>query len=152
MAAAAKNDWDAGVLLDAVAGDNAVTIRFYSSKLGRRVETETGERTDFEEPEINETVNPELEPGARVVEQYSGGQGFTVSYTREVWQADELKRDESYTWHYSAQDAFVELGPPAPKPTRKAPGAGTAPDEPAAPADEGGGATTEEPAAQAPTP
>ena len=147
-----KNDWDAGVLIDAVAGDNAVTIRFYSSKLGRRVETETGERTDFEEPEINETVNPELEPGARVVEQYSGGQGFTVSYTREVWQDDELKRDESYTWHYSAQDAFVELGPPAPKPKRKAPGAGTAPDEPAAPADEGGGATTEDPAAQEPTP
>ena len=46
----------------------------------------------------------------------------------------------------------MELGPPAPKPKRKAPGAGTAPDEPAAPADEGGGATTEEPAAQAPTP
>jgi vancomycin resistance protein YoaR len=143
------NDWDAGVLIDAVAGANAVTIRFYSSKLGRRVETETGERTDLEEPEINETVNPELEPGARVVEQYSGGEGFTVSYTREVWQDDELKRDETYTWHYSAQDAFVELGPAAPKPKRKAPAAGTAPDEARG---EGGGTTTEEPAAQAPTP
>jgi vancomycin resistance protein YoaR len=151
-----RNDWDAGVLIDAVAGDNAVTIRFYSSKLGRRVETVTGERSDFEEPEINETVNPDLEPGARVVEQYSGGQGFTVSYTRKVWQGDELKRDETYTWHYTAQDAFVELGP-TPKPKRGAPKAGTAPDEPSAPGDQDGSAPAEEPTgggggAQAPSP
>jgi vancomycin resistance protein YoaR len=148
-----RNDWDAGVLIDAVAGDNAVTIRLYSSGLGRRVETETGERTDFVEPEINEEVNPELEPGARVVEQYTGGAGFTVSYTRKVWEGDELKRDESYTWAYSAQDAFVEIGPPAPKPKRRAPGAGTAPEEPAAedPAPADGGAAAE-PQAQAPTP
>jgi vancomycin resistance protein YoaR len=147
-----RNDWDAGVLIDAVAGDNAVTIRFYSSKLDRRVETETGERTDYEEPEIKETVNPELDPGARVVEQYSGGPGFTVSYTREVWKGDDRRRDETFTWHYSAQDAFVELGPPPPKqPRRKAP-QGTAPVEPAAPeeppADAGGGA--DEPGAQEP--
>jgi vancomycin resistance protein YoaR len=157
-----RNDWDAGVLIDAVAGDNAVTIRFYSSKLGRRVETETGERSDYEEPEINETVNPDLEPGARVVEQYSGGPGFTVSYTREVWQGDELKRDETYTWHYSAQDAFVELGP-TPKPKRGGPRAGTtpeepgAPDEPAEPGDQDGGAPAQEPGGgdgdvQAPSP
>jgi vancomycin resistance protein YoaR len=145
------NDWDAGVLIDAVAGDNAVTIRFYSSDLGRRVETETGERTDYEEPEIIETVNPELEPGARVVEQYSGGAGFTVSYTREVWAGDELKRDETYTWRYSPQNAFVELGPEPAKPKRTTPRDQTAPDEPAAPEGENG-ATTEEPAAQAPTP
>jgi vancomycin resistance protein YoaR len=131
-----RNDWDAGVLIDAVAGDNAITVRFYSADLGRRVETETGERTDFTEPEIQETVNPELEPGARVVEQYSGGAGFTVSYTRKVYAGDELKRDEVYTWKYSAQDAFVELGPPLPKPKpkpkRRAPDTG-APAEPAPP-------------------
>lgn len=131
-----RNDWDAGVLIDAVAGDNTITVRFYSADLGRRVETETGERTDFTEPEIQETVNPELEPGARVVEQYSGGAGFTVSYTRKVYAGDELKRDEVYTWKYSAQDAFVELGPPLPKPKpkpkRRAPGTG-APAEPAPP-------------------
>jgi vancomycin resistance protein YoaR len=148
-----RNDWDAGVLIDAAAGDNAITIRFYSSKLGRRVETETGERTDFVEPEINEEVNPELEPGARVVEQYTGGPGFTVSYTRKVWEGDELKRDEGYTWAYSAQDAFVELGPPVPKPKpkREAPGTGTAREEPATSAPEEPAAPAE-PEAQAPTP
>ena len=137
-----RNDWDAGVLIDAVAGDNGVTIRFYSSRLGRRVETETGERTDFTEPEINETVNPDLEPGARVVEQYSGGEGFTVSYTRKVWAGDELKRDESYSWTYSPQDAFVELGPPLPTKPRRGSPRSTAPEEPAAPE---GGATTDAP-------
>ncbi len=165
-----RNDWDAGVLIDAHAGDNAVTIKLYSSKLGRRVETETGERTDFEEPEEKEEVDPSLEPGQRVVEQYSGGPGFTVSYTRRVYVGDELKRDETYTWHYNAQDAFVKVGPPAPKP-KKSPGAGagtgTAPEEPGAPgtgtgtapegggADDGGGAAGAAPSsggAQAPSP
>ena len=147
-----------------------MTIKLYSSKLGRRVETETGERTDFEEPEEKEEVNPSLEPGQRVVEQYSGGPGFTVSYTRKVYVGDELKRDESYTWHYNAQDAFVKVGPPAPKP-KKSPGAGagtgTAPEQPGAPgtgtgtapegggADGGGGAAGAAPSsggAQAPSP
>lgn len=148
-----RNDWDAGVLIDAVAGDNAVIIRMYSSKLGRRVETETGERTDFVEPEIIEEVNPELEPGARVVEQYSGGAGFTVSYTRAVYEGDDEKRAETWTWRYSAQDAFVELGPKPKAPKRDR--SGTAPDdEQAAPEggqDEGGGAAAD-PGAQAPTP
>jgi hypothetical protein len=106
-----------------------------------------------------------------VVEQYSGGPGFTVSYTRKVYVGDELKRDESYTWHYNAQDAFVKVGPPAPKPKKKTPGAGTgtAPEEPGAPgtgtgtapdggadgggADDGGGAAAPSSGgAQAPSP
>ena len=39
------NDWDAAVLISAQAGSNGITIRFFSTKLGRRVETETGPRT-----------------------------------------------------------------------------------------------------------
>ena len=97
-------------------------------------------------------MNPELEPGARMVEQYSGGPGFTVSYTREVWEGDDRKRDETFTWQYSAQDAFVELGPPLPKQPKRNRPQGTAPEEPGAPeeppADAGGAAA--EPGAQEP--
>ncbi len=125
------NDWDAAVLISAAAGDNGITIRMFSSGLGRRVETETGPQTDVVAPTTRETVDPDLEPGERVVLQEMGGSGFSVTYTRTVWKGDELRRDEDFRWSYDAQDAFVEVGPPAPeRPSR--PGT-TAPDEPAAP-------------------
>jgi hypothetical protein len=128
-----RNDWPAAILINAIASDNAITIRFFSTAFDRRVETETGERRDYVDPEIKETVNPELEPGERVVEQEMGGGGFTVDYTRKVWAGDELKRDETYTWRYSPQHAYVEVGPPAPKPPRRGERSGTTPEQPESP-------------------
>jgi vancomycin resistance protein YoaR len=124
------NDWDAGILINAYAGSNGITIRFFSSPLGRRVETETGEARDVVQPTVKETVNPDLEPGARVVEQDMGGAGFTVSYTRKVWAGDALKSEQTFTWKYDPQNAYVEIGPPETTPsTTTAPdGATTAPD------------------------
>ena len=123
------NDWDAGLLINAYAGSNGITIRFFSSPLGRRVETETGETRDVVQPTVKETVNPDLEPGARVVEQNMGGAGFTVSYTRKVWAGDTLRSEQTFTWTYDPQNAYVEIGPPEKKPsTTTAPdGATTAP-------------------------
>lgn len=136
------NDWDAGLLIDAYAGSNGITVRMFSSPLGRRVETETGEPYDTVEPTTKETVDPELAPGAREVEQSEGGAGFTVSYTRKVWAGDKLRSDETYTWKYSPVNGFVKIGPPKPSSTTTAPGGTTsAPREPEAPSG-GGGATT----------
>ncbi|WP_217923909.1 VanW family protein [Miltoncostaea oceani] len=140
------NDWDAGILISAVASDNAVTIRFFSSLLDRRVETETGPQTNVVAPVTRETVDPSLAPGERVVQQEAGGSGFTVTYTRKVWKGDELRRDETYRWTYDAQDAYVDVGPAAPRrptrPTRPGGGTGTTPGEPTAP---DGGTTTAAP-------
>jgi len=106
-----RNDWDAAVLLSAYAGSNEITIRMFSSKLEREVETTTGEPTDVKEPEIKETENPDLPPGAREVKQELGGPGFTISYTRTVTVGDDVKRDETFTWTYDPQDAYIEVGP-----------------------------------------
>ena len=133
------NDWDAAILISAQAGSNGITIRFFSTKLGRRVETETGPRHDIVQPRVRETVNPDLAPGERVVKQQLGGEGFTVSYTRKVWDGDHLKRDENFTWRYSPEDSFVEVGPkrkPARTPSR------TTPAKPSAPGGGGTGTTT----------
>ena len=120
-----RNDWDAGVLMKVVAGSNAITVSLYSSKLGRRVEESTGERTSFTEPTERITTNPDLEPGTRSVEQSFGSGGFTVSYTRTVYVGDEVKREEDYTWTYQPQDAFIEEGPPAEEGAEDEPGDGT---------------------------
>ncbi len=146
------NDWDAAILISASASDNGITIKFFSTKFGREGETETGPQTDVVDPEVKETVNPELEPGARVVEQEMGGAGFTVTYTRKVYKDGDLIKDEDYTWTYDPQDAYVEVGPEAPdRPDRDGGGTTTGGDDPDAPEEPdngGGGGTT----TQAPTP
>jgi vancomycin resistance protein YoaR len=142
-----RNDWDAGVLMKAFAGDTGITVTLYSAPLGRRVETETGPRTDPTTPKTIQTRNSSLPPGTRVVKQELGGGGFTVGYTRKVYAGDELKRDETYTWRYSPQNAYVEVGPPkAPTPRPGAGGGGRdTPD-----ADGGGSTTPAEPAPDSP--
>ncbi|MCB0873712.1 MAG: VanW family protein [Thermoleophilia bacterium] len=123
-----RNDWAAGLYVNAVATDSSVTVNLYSAPLGRRVETSTGEPTNRVEPETEETVDDTLKPGERIVDQQMGGSGFTIAYTRQVFQGSKLKRDERYTWRYRPVNALVRVGPePDTKPT---PGRGgrTAPD------------------------
>lgn len=150
------NDWDAAVLISAIATDNAVTVRFFSTSLGRRVETETGPQTDIVAPEVRETVNPDLEPGERVVEQEMGGSGFTVTYTRTVYEGDTVRRDETFRWTYDPQDAYVEVGPDEPRERPDRPGRTTTgeddPEAPEEPADEPAATTPAPPAPPASPP
>jgi len=117
-----RNDWAAAILVSVRASSNGITVAFYSSKLGRRVETSTGRPTSRTEPKTIERKKPDLPPGTRKVVQSAGGGGFTVSYTRTVYAGDRVKRDETFRWRYRPQNAIVEVGPPA-----------TDPDEPATP-------------------
>ena len=160
------NDWDAGILINAYAGANGITVRFFSSPLGRRVETETGEDRDVVEATTKTTTDPDLEPGATVVEQSAGGPGFTVSYTRKVYQGDKLRSDQTFTWTYSPENGYVQVGPEAPSTTAPE-GATTAPRDgttaprtttapsggtPPAPGARGGATTTSSSGAAAPPP
>lgn len=111
-----RNDWDAGVLIAAYGGSNAVTVSLYSSQLDRRVETTSGEPTGLKEPETIERRNDTLDPGAKVVKQPMGNPGFSISYTRKVYVGAEVKRDETFHWTYRPENAIVELGPPLPVP------------------------------------
>lgn len=106
-----RNDWDAAILMSVTAGDNDVTVRFFSSKLGRRVETTTGEPRDYVEPEEKEELDTSLEPGTREVEQSSGGAGFTIDYTRTVYENDEVRSERTFTWTYSPKNAYIKVGP-----------------------------------------
>lgn len=75
-----ENDWPAAVLLKATATDTGITVRLYSSPLGRRVTT-SGSGNEV------------------------AGTAFTSRYTRKVFQGSTLKRDETYTWTYKAPPA-----------------------------------------------
>jgi len=131
-----RNDWDAPVVIDLEAGDTSLRVRMYSRALGRRVETESDPRTEVEEPEVRRLFDPDLPPGAEVVDQGAGSPGFTVSYTRRVYRGAERTRDERYTWHYRPVDAIVRVGPAPPPPETTAPETtppATTPDAPPAP-------------------
>ena len=127
------NDWKAGLLIKVSAWSTGITVRFYSSMLGRRVETVTEDPYSYVQPRTRVTRNPALKPGERRVLQEAGPAGFTVEYTRKVYRGDELIKDERYRTRYNAENAFVEVGPPKkkPKPDEKPedsakPGAGDA--------------------------
>ncbi len=148
------NDWRAGLLIKVYADDGSITVRFYSSKLGRRVETATGEPYAFRAPTTIVTRNNALAPGERVVEQEAGASGFTVQYTREVYRGDKRIKDERYTVRYDPQDAYIEEGPPKKPPKKpakpkKEAGKGDAPTAsgPDGPATDAGGGATPDPGA-----
>ena len=109
-----RNDWSAAMLMSYRAGSNGITVALYSSKLGRRVETTTGQPTNRTVPKTIERKKPDLPPGTRNVVQPAGPGGFSVSYTRKVYRGNRLKRDETFHWTYRPENAIVEVGPPAP--------------------------------------
>ena len=71
-----RNDWPAAVLIKLDAGTDSITVRFFSSRLKRRVETKT-------QPPYG----------------YDRG-GFTVDYTRRVSKGSTLLRSEHFRVQY----------------------------------------------------
>jgi vancomycin resistance protein YoaR len=109
-----RNDWPAAVLVNMVYTDTSVTVRLYSSKLGRKVTSVTGTPCCYEAPRTITVSNSSLPAGTTSTVQSAGPSGFTISYTRKVFRDGRLKRNERYTWRYKPENAIVEVGPPAP--------------------------------------
>ena len=93
------------------ASDSGITVRFFSTKLGRRVTTTTGEPYDLTTPKSVTVTNFALAPGSRQVVQEAGDGGFTIDYTRQVFRDGKKIRNERYTVEYDAEDEIVEVGP-----------------------------------------
>lgn len=110
------NDWDAPLVMLLEAGSSSLTVRFFSRDLKRRIEFGEGQATDFKEPKERKVVNAALEPGTERVLQQSGNAGFTITYWRKVYRADDLVRDETFTARYRPEDRILEMGPKKPKP------------------------------------
>ena len=106
-----RNDWPAAILIKIDATDGGITVRFFSTKLGRRVTTTTGEPYALTTPKTVTVTNTALPAGAREVVQEAGDGGFTVDYTRQVFRGAKRIRNERYTVKYDAEDAIVEVGP-----------------------------------------
>ena len=140
-----RNDWDAAILVAVGVGSNGITVSFYSSKLGRRVETTAGTPTNRTEPKKIERQNPDLPPGTKKVIQEQGSGGFAISYTRKVYRDGKLIKDETFRWNYRPENSIVELGPPlpdTPEPDPSKPPTDTPPAKPPTTSTPGGGGGT----------
>ena len=105
-----RNDWPAAILMEVEATDSGITVRFFSSKLGRRVTTTTGKPYLPTTPETVTVTNPALPAGTRKVVQEAGDGGFTIDFTRQVFRDGRRIRNEIYRQRYDAEDAIVEVG------------------------------------------
>ena len=105
-----RNDWPAAILMKLDATDSGITVRFFSTKLGRRVTTTTGKPYLLTTPGTVTVTNPALPAGTRKVVQEAGDGGFTVDFTRKVFRKGRLIRDEHYRQKYDAEDEIVEVG------------------------------------------
>ena len=68
------------------AAESSITVRFFSSRVGRRVETET------------------FAPYGH------GGGGFTVEYTRRVYRESRLLREERFRVRYGVSTSRGSTG------------------------------------------
>ncbi len=147
-----RNDWPVGILVKVIALDTSITVRFYSSKLRRRVETETSEPYNYVAATTLRELNPSLPPGSETVVQGGGVSGFTVDYTRRVYRGKKLIKDEHYTVRYDPENTIIEYGPEPPAPTPQDSGGGTpsegSTDSAGAGSSSGGGPPQEEPPAE----
>lgn len=120
-----RNNWDAAVLIDVTTARNSLTVRMYSSKLGRRVETSATEPSNIVETKTITRFKPELAPGTKNIVQGKGFVGFTITNRRKVYKDDELISDTSFPWTYRPENEIVEVGPDLPDEPTDTTGTGT---------------------------
>ena len=92
-----RNDWPAAILMKLEATDSGITVRFFSTKLGRRVTTTTGKPYLLTTPKTVTVTSSALPAGTREVVQEAGDGGFTIDFTRKVFRDGKRIRNELYT-------------------------------------------------------
>jgi vancomycin resistance protein YoaR len=104
-----QNDWAAPLLVRMKTTPMSITVSLYSYGLGRRVATVTQAPTNYVRPRTVYIKDATLPPGTRRVLQVAGAAGFSISYTRRVYQDDAVRRDERYSWTYSPENEVIAV-------------------------------------------
>jgi len=103
------NDWRAPIVMRFLTTPDSITVRFYSARLGREVSSATSRPYAYVRPRVRYIRDPILPPGTRKVIQSAGGPGFSVDYSRRVYRAEQLRRDERFHVRYAPVDEVIEV-------------------------------------------
>jgi vancomycin resistance protein YoaR len=104
-----QNDWPSPILMRVRATATSITVTFYSERFEQHIATRTGRPYAFVRPVTRYVRDPTLQPGRRVLLQSAGGPGFSVDYSRRVYENEELRRNEHFHVRYDAVDEMVAV-------------------------------------------
>lgn len=103
-----RNDTPYGMLLQSWIKDGKLVVRIWSTP-HYEVTTETSPRREVVQPRTVRSTAPGC------IAQPAGSPGFLVTVTRDVSLDGEVVKDESSSWRYTAQNAYVCGPEPRPK-------------------------------------
>ncbi len=129
-----RNNRDSGILIRTSHTDTSITVSFYGNNgdrsvigeqsggitritvssegdgTGYIVEAQVSDRYSYTEPSVEYTANAALKPEDEKVTE-KGRQGWTVSVTRTITNADGTVDEESWPVRYRAQPREVQVHP-----------------------------------------
>ena len=105
-----ENNWPAPLRMHLAVGARSITVRFDSTRSGRRIESWTGRPYAYRQPTVRIVHNSGLVAGVRRVVQNAGPAGFTIDYGRRVYRGERLLGDERWRVVYEPEDALIEVG------------------------------------------
>ena len=104
-----QNDWPSPIVMRFRATATSITVTFYSKSFGRHVTTRTDRPYAFVHPVTRYVRDPTLAAGRRILIQPAGGPGFSVDYSRRVYQNEELRTNEHFHVRYNAVDEVIAV-------------------------------------------
>lgn len=132
------NDYDSTMLIKVSVGKDRVTVSLYGTLDGRKVESETGPKTDPKAPKTECRKDPTMKAGTeRTIQKPDWG--YSVRFTRTITSAGGDTDDQGWTTVYSPKNQVITYNPPD---ATGAPTTTTAPTSTAPPHDPGPIATT----------
>ena len=107
-----RNDLKHGLLIKTSYTDSTLTFTFYGTSEHRRVVATTGPQTHWTSPGMNYAVDPSAASGSVKVVAGSGEQGFDVTVSRTVYDADgNVIRKDAFHSHYIPDSPTTVYGP-----------------------------------------
>ena len=109
------NDTGHWLLLRTFVGSSVLTVGLYGTPVHRKVTSQTSPLVSHGAPPLEKTVDPSLDPGEVVVDDY-GVPAMSTSVTRDVYTAGgKLLYHDTWYSSYRAEPKIVRVGPPAKK-------------------------------------
>jgi vancomycin resistance protein YoaR len=107
-----RNDMAHGLLIRSSYTSSTLTFTFYGTPEGRRVVSQTGERSNWKAPTMTYAIDPRAPRGSAKVVSGSGASGFDITVKRQVYDRHgRLIRKGAFPSRYIPEGPTTVYGP-----------------------------------------
>jgi vancomycin resistance protein YoaR len=107
-----RNDMKHGLLIKSSYTSSTLTFTFYGTSEGRKVVSQTSEKTNWKTPTMSYAIDPRAPAGSVKVVSGSGASGFDVTVTRRVYDRDgKLIHSGEFPSRYIPEGPTTVYGP-----------------------------------------